>query len=77
MSQKPPEVRRFPLPWKAVEMPGGWHVDDAGGQTIAWFYGRDDMASARAAKVLTKEEARRMAVNFARLPELLGKTSGG
>jgi hypothetical protein len=47
-------------------------VQDAGGQPAGWFYFRHNEETARQAKVLTRDEARRMAVNFARLPELLG-----
>jgi hypothetical protein len=65
--------RRFPAPWRADKTPGGYVVRDANGQALAYIYSRDSEAEALQAKVLTKDEARRIAVNVARLPELLGK----
>jgi hypothetical protein len=52
-------------------MPGGYIVRDASGQPVAWIYARWTVAEAAQAKVLTMDEARRVATNIARLPELL------
>jgi hypothetical protein len=65
--------RRLPAPWRADPMPGGYVVRDANGQALAHVYSRNNEVDARQAKVLTKDEARRIAINIARLPELLGK----
>ena len=65
--------RRFPPPWRADKIPGGYVVRDTNGQELAYIYSRENEAEARQAKVLTKDEARRIAANIARLPELLGK----
>jgi hypothetical protein len=64
-------ARRFPAPWTAEQIPGGFKVVDATGQALAYVYARETKAQADTAKVLTMDEARRIAANIARLPELL------
>jgi hypothetical protein len=66
--------RRFPAPWRAERMPGGYIVCDANGQALAYIYSRETEVEAMQAKVLTKVEARGIAVNIAKLPKLLAKT---
>jgi len=64
-------TRRFPAPWRADKMPGGYVVRDANGQALLYLYSRDNEAEALQAKVLTADEARRIAINVAKLPGLL------
>ena len=63
--------RRFPAPWREERFSGGYVVRDATGQALAYLYARSTDSEAIAAKQLTVDEARRIAVNLARLPELL------
>jgi hypothetical protein len=69
--------RRFPPPWQADRIPGGYVVRHANGQAIAYVYGRSAEADAMQAKVLMMDEARRIAMNTARLPTLLRPTGEG
>jgi hypothetical protein len=64
-------TRRFPPPWQVEQIPGGFKVLDASGQALAYVYARETKAQADIAKVPTFDEARRIAVNVARLPELV------
>ncbi len=67
---------RFPGPWRIVEITHGFAVDDATGQQLAVFYGLAEPNTARQTDFLTIDEARQMAVDFAKLPKLLEQTSG-
>lgn len=66
------EPRRYPPPWTAERTPAGYKVMDANQQTICWIYARESEQEARQAKVHTFKEARVLAVNIAKLPQLLG-----
>jgi hypothetical protein len=69
--------RRFPAPWKAERIPGGYVVKDASGNALAYAYGCETREQADTAKVLTMDEARRIASNITKLPTLLGATEAG
>jgi hypothetical protein len=64
-------ARRFPPPWTVEEQPACFVVRDHDGQALAYVYYEEEPGRRSSAELLTKDEARRIAVNFARLPELL------
>ena len=62
---------RFPPPWSVEETAPCFIVRDAKGQALAFVYCEDEPGRRAAAKLLTRDEARRIAVNIAKLPGLL------
>jgi hypothetical protein len=69
-------TRRFAAPWRADKMiPGGYVVRDANGQALVNIYSRENEAEALQAKVLTADEARRIAINVAKLQHVRSERS--
>ena len=66
--------RRFPPPWTIEELNDAcFVVTDSAGQKLAYIYFEEEPGRRSAAKLLSKDEARRIASNIARMPELLTK----
>ena len=74
MSGDTQEKRRFPPPWRVEQTPGGFAVYDANRTRLAWTCGRDDRQQyVSDDQHMTTDEARRIALAIARIPELMMK----
>ena len=60
-----PPRRRFPRPWTVEDGPACLTVCDANGQKLAYVYYEHERGRRDVAKLLTYDEARRIAVNIA------------
>lgn len=66
-------TRRFPAPWAVEQTDGAFIVRDANGVAVAYCYcpSNFDGLGTLTREHLSPDEARRIAVNIAKLPDLL------
>ena len=68
----PMPERRFPPPWTVEEYRGlSYIVRDANNFAVAYVYFESEPGRRAAAHLMTKDEAKRIAANIAKPPELL------
>ncbi len=63
-------VRALPPLWSVEETEACFIVKDGSGQKLAYVYFEQEPGRRSAASLLTRDEARRIAANIAKLPEL-------
>ncbi len=59
----------MPPPWSVEERPACFIVSDGNGQALAHVYYEEESGRRTAAKLMTQDEARRIAVDIAKVPE--------
>ncbi|WP_336492713.1 hypothetical protein [Methylobacterium nigriterrae] len=64
------EPRRFFAPWRVVEFEGAFRIEDAAALPLAYAYYSEDIARQATGSYMSREEARRVALNIAALPDL-------
>ena len=64
---------QFPLPWVVQERSTCFVVHDKTSQPLAYIHFEDKSGRLSPINQLTRDEAQRIAVNIAKLPELLRK----
>jgi len=65
-----PPARNFPAPWQAVELEEAYCIQDANGFPVAYVCFADDAHQRAGTDRMSRNEARRMAVRIAALPDL-------
>ena len=63
-----PGSRRFPAPWSVDEGTESFIIRDANGQALAHVYYEDEKGRRDLMHWLTRDEARRIALNIAKIP---------
>ncbi|MER2266675.1 hypothetical protein [Methylobacterium oxalidis] len=64
------EPRRFPAPWRAVELRAAFRIEDANGFAVAYTYFTEDPERRSSTGRMSKDEARRIVISIAALSEL-------
>jgi len=67
-----PTLRRFPAPWTVVELQEAFRIEDANGFALSYVYFAEDPQRQGVTGRMSKDEARRIALNMAAVPELRG-----
>ena len=67
-------ARRFPPPWSVETTDACFIVRDRNKQALTYVYFEEEPGRRAAARLLTRDEARRIALSIAKLPGLLKRS---
>jgi hypothetical protein len=70
-------IAAFTPPWDIDDNGACFIVRDANGQALTYVYCENEPGRRTAAELLTRDDARRIAINTAKLPEVLKRDTKG